>query len=247
MNHRERMLAGLPYLANQDGLLESRMAAQELLYTYNNLPPQRWEEQRGLLEQLLGGIGENSTILPPLRCDYGKHIVVGRDVFTNYNLTILDVCQVTIGDRTLIGPNVSIYAAGHPIAPEDRATGWEFGAEVHIGKDVWIGGSCVILAGVTIGDGAVVGAGSVVTRDVPPNSIAVGNPARVLREITQADRDHWKKEMERYNISREQKLSGDFLLDYHLMLGNVALHILKGLRAAVMPNLALSLGGHVRG
>ena len=195
MNHRERMLAGLPYLANQDGLLESRMAAQELLYTYNNLPPQRWEEQRGLLEQLLGGIGENSTILPPLRCDYGKHIVVGRDVFTNYNLTILDVCQVTIGDRTLIGPNVSIYAAGHPIAPEDRATGWEFGAEVHIGKDVWIGGSCVILAGVTIGDGAVVGAGSVVTRDVPPNSIAVGNPARVLREITQADRDHWKREM----------------------------------------------------
>lgn len=186
------MLAGLPYLANQDGLLESRMAAQELLYTYNNLPP-----QRGLLEQLLGGIGENSTILPPLRCDYGKHIVVGRDVFTNYNLTILDVCQVTIGDRTLIGPNVSIYAAGHPIAPEDRATGWEFGAEVHIGKDVWIGGSCVILAGVTIGDGAVVGAGSVVTRDVPPNSIAVGNPARVLREITQADRDNWKKEMER--------------------------------------------------
>ena len=127
MNHRERMLAGLPYLANQDGLLESRMAAQELLYTYNNLPPQRWEEQRGLLEQLLGGIGENSTILPPLRCDYGKHIVVGRDVFTNYNLTILDVCQVTIGDRTLIGPNVSIYAAGHPIAPEDRATGWEIG------------------------------------------------------------------------------------------------------------------------
>lgn len=114
------MLAGLPYLANQDGLLESRMAAQELLYTYNNLPPQRWEEQRGLLEQLLGGIGENSTILPPLRCDYGKHIVVGRDVFTNYNLTILDVCQVTIGDRTLIGPNVSIYAAGHPIA---RRTG----------------------------------------------------------------------------------------------------------------------------
>ena len=120
MNHRERMLAGLPYLANQDGLNESRMSAQELLYTYNNLPPQRWEEQRGLLEQLLGGIGENSTILPPLRCDYGKHIVVGRDVFTNYNLTILDVCPVTIGDRTLIGPNVSIYAAGHPIAPEDR-------------------------------------------------------------------------------------------------------------------------------
>lgn len=197
MDHRERMLAGLPYLANRDGLQEERMAAQELLYTYNNLPPSRWEEQRGLLEQLLGSFGENSVVLPPLRCDYGKHIFVGKDVFINYNFTVLDVCHVTIGDRTLIGPNVSVYAAGHPMDPQDRATGWEYGAPVHIGKDVWLGGSCVILAGVTIGDGAVVGAGSVVTRDVPPNTVAVGNPARILRTITQADRDNWKTEMEK--------------------------------------------------
>lgn len=196
MDHRERMLTGRPYLANRDGLNEARMAAQELLYTYNNLPPSRWEEQRGLLDQLLGGIGENSTILPPLRCDYGAQISVGRDVFINYNFTVLDVCQVTIGDRTLIGPNVSIYAAGHPIAPEDRATGWEYGGPIHIGNDVWLGGSCVVLAGVTIGDGAVVAAGSVVTRDVPPNTVVAGNPARVLRQITQADRDNWKKAME---------------------------------------------------
>lgn len=196
MDHRVRMLAGLPYLANQDGLDQARMDAQKRLYVYNQLPPQRWGEQRELLGQILGSVGENTTILPPLRCDYGKQISVGDDVFINYNLTILDVCAVTIGDRTLIGPNVSIYAAGHPIAPEDRATGWEYGAPVHIGKDVWLGGSCVILAGVTIGDGAVVGACSVVTRDVPPNSIAVGNPARVLRDITQADRDNWKKAME---------------------------------------------------
>lgn len=189
------MLAGLPYLANKDGLQEARMAAQGLLYTYNNLPPQRWEEQRGLLEQLLGSIGENTIVLPPLRCDYGKHIFVGRDGFINYNLTVLDVCHVTIGDRTLIGPNVSIYAAGHPLDPEDRATGWEYGAEVHIGEDVWIGGSCVILAGVTIGDGAVVGAGSVVTRDIPPRTIAVGNPARVLREIKPSDREVWAQRM----------------------------------------------------
>ncbi len=191
------MLAGMPYLANQDGLQEARMAAQELLYQYNQLPPQQWDEQRGLLEQLLGSVGENTTVLPPLRCDYGKHIFVGKDVFINYNFTVLDVCQVTIGDRTLIGPNVSVYAAGHPIAPEDRATAWEYGAEVHIGKDVWIGGSCVILLGVTIGDGAVVGAGSVVTRDVPPNTIVAGNPARVLREIAPQDRVAWKAQMER--------------------------------------------------
>lgn len=197
MNHRQRMLAGLPYLANQDGLDLSRMEAQKLLYEYNQLPPHRWGELWERLAQLLGGVGENTTILPPLRCDYGKHIFVGKDVFVNYNLTVLDICQVTIGDRTLIGPNVSIYAAGHPIAPEDRATGWEFGAEVHIGRDVWIGGSCTILAGITIGDGAVVGAGSVVTRDVPPHTIAVGNPARVVREIGPEDRAAWKAQMER--------------------------------------------------
>lgn len=197
MNHRERMLAGLPYLADQDGLLEDRLKSQGLCHAYNQLPPERWDELRGMLQQLLGSVGEHTTMLPPLRCDYGKYIHVGSHVFTNYNLTILDICQVTIGDRTLIGPNVSIYAAGHPIAPEDRATNWEYGAEVHIGKDVWIGGSSVILAGVTIGDGAVVGAGSVVTRDVPPNTIVVGNPARVLRPITQEDRDNWKKAMDR--------------------------------------------------
>lgn len=197
MNHLERMLAGLPYLANKDGLQEARMAAQALLYQYNNLPPHRWEEQRGLMGQLLGGFGENSVVLPPLRCDYGKHIFVGKETFINYNLTVLDVCHVTIGDRTLIGPNVSIYAAGHPIAPEDRATQWEYGAPVHIGNDVWIGGSCVILAGVNIGEGSVVGAGSVVTRDVPPNTVVVGNPARVLREITPQDRETWKEQMER--------------------------------------------------
>lgn len=191
------MLAGMPYLANQDGLQDARMAAQELLYRYNQLPPQQWDEQRGLLEQLLGSVGENTTVLPPLRCDYGKHMFVGKDVFINYNFTVLDVCRVTIGDRTLIGPNVSVYAAGHPIAPEDRATAWEYGAEVHIGEDVWIGGSCVILLGVTIGDGAVVGAGSVVTRDVPPNTIVAGNPARVLREIAPQDRVAWKAQMER--------------------------------------------------
>ena len=197
MNHRERMLSGRSYLANQDGLQQARMKAQELLYEYNQLPPQRWEEQHRLLEQLLGSVGENATVLPPLRCDYGKQIFVGEDVFINYNFTVLDVCQVTIGDRTLIGPNVSVYAAGHPIDPEDRATQWEYGAEVHIGKDVWIGGSSVILLGVTIGDGAVVGAGSVVTRDVPPNTIVVGNPARVLREIGPQDRAAWKTQMER--------------------------------------------------
>lgn len=196
MDHRERMLTGRPYLANRDGLNEARMEAQERLYDYNQLPPQRWGEQRRMLEQLLGSFGKNSVVLPPLRCDYGKQIHVGRDVFINYNFTVLDMCEVTIGDRTLIGPNVSLYGAGHPMAGEDRATGWEYGGPIHIGNDVWIGGSCVILLGVTVGDGAVIGAGSVVTRDVPPNTVVAGNPARVLRQVTQADRDNWKRAME---------------------------------------------------
>lgn len=197
MDHWERMLAGLPYRADRDGLLQAREQTQVLLRRFCDASPSDWEEQRAALLALLGGLGEESMILPPLRCDYGRNITVGSGVFINYNLTVLDICPVTIGDRTLIGPNVSIYAAGHPIHPEDRATGWEFGSPVTIGADVWIGGSAVILAGVTIGDGAVVAAGSVVTRDVPPMTVAAGNPARVIRAITQADRDGWAREMKR--------------------------------------------------
>ena len=132
-------------------------------------------------------------IEPPFICDYGGNIHVGENFWANYGLTVLDVGRVTVGDNVLIAPNVSIYAAGHPIHPASRNSGYEYGAGVTLGNNVWVGGSAVILAGVTVGDNAVIGAGSVVTRDIPANVIAAGNPCRVIREITEEDRKYYFK------------------------------------------------------
>ena len=191
MNQKERMFRNLPYKAWMDGLPEERLACQQKLWEYNNLPPQRWEELPALLKNILGGLGEGSGILPPLRCDYGTNIFLGEHVEVNYNLTVLDVGRVTIGDRVLIAPNVSIYTAGHPVHPRSRRSGYEYGIDVSIGDDVWIGGSVTILPGVHIGSGSVIGGGSVVTKDIPTNVIAAGNPCRVLRPITEEDRDFY--------------------------------------------------------
>ena len=191
MNQKERMLCNLPYKAWLDGLPEERLACQEKLWEFNNLPPQRWEELPSLLKNILGGLGEGSVILPPLHCDYGSNIYIGDRVEVNYNLTVLDVGRVTIGDRVFIAPNVSIYTAGHPVHPQSRRSGYEYGIDVSIGDDVWIGGSVTILPGVHIGSGSVIGGGSVVTKDIPANVIAAGNPCRVLRPITEEDRDFY--------------------------------------------------------
>ncbi len=191
MDQKERMLKNLPYKAWMDGLSEERRACQEKLWEFNNLPPERWEERPALLKKLLGGLGERSMLLPPLRCDYGTNIFIGEGVEINYNLTVLDVGRVHIGDRVLIAPNVSIYTAGHPIHPQSRRSGYEYGIDVSIGDDVWIGGSVTILPGVHIGSCSVIGGGSVVTKDIPANVVAVGNPCRVLRPITEEDRDYY--------------------------------------------------------
>ena len=191
MDQKERMLKNLPYKAWMDGLSEERRACQEKLWEFNNLPPERWEERPALLKKLLGGLGERSMLLPPLRCDYGTNIFIGEGVEINYNLTVLDVGRVHIGDRVLIAPNVSISTAGHPIHPQSRRSGYEYGIDVSIGDDVWIGGSVTILPGVHIGSGSVIGGGSVVTKDIPANVVAVGNPCRVLRPITEEDRDYY--------------------------------------------------------
>ena len=191
MDQKERMLKNLPYKAWMDGLSEERRACQEKLWEFINLPPERWEERPALLKKLLGGLGERSILLPPLRCDYGTNIFIGEGVEINYNLTVLDVGRVHIGDRVLIAPNVSIYTAGHPIHPQSRRSGYEYGIDVSIGDDVWIGGSVTILPGVHIGSCSVIGGGSVVTKDIPANVVAVGNPCRVLRPITEEDRDYY--------------------------------------------------------
>ena len=194
MNQKERMLAGLPYKAWLDGLAEERMENKKRIYKYNNLPPDAVEEQDALIKEILGKTGENVHIETPFHCDYGYNIEVGENFFANYNLTVLDVGKVRIGKNAQIAPNVSIYTAGHPIHPDARNTGYEYGIEITIGDNVWLGGNVCIMPGVTIGDNVVVGAGSVVTKDIPDNVIAAGNPCRVIRAITDDDRDFYYKD-----------------------------------------------------
>ncbi len=188
MNQAERMQANLPYKAWLDGLSEQRLENKRRIYEYNHLPPDRWNERGALLKAILGKTGEVVAIEAPFHCDYGRNIEVGENFFANYGLTVLDVGKVRIGKNAQLAPNVGIYTAGHPIHPETRATGYEYGIDITIGDDVWIGANTVILPGVTIGDCCVIGAGSVVNRDIPAWSVACGNPCRVLRQITEADR-----------------------------------------------------------
>lgn len=147
-----------------------------------------------MLKQILGKTGENIWIEAPFHSDYGWNIEVGENLFANYNLIILDVAKVTIGKNVQIAPNVSIYTAGHPIHPDTRNTGYEYGIPITIGDNVWIGGNVVILPGVTIGDNVVIGAGSVVSKDIEDNKIVIGNPCKVVREITEEDRTYYFKD-----------------------------------------------------
>lgn len=193
MDQRERMLAGLPYKAWLDGLPQQRLEAKRKLYVFNNAHPEDQEASMALLRDLLGQAGDNLWVEPIFRCDYGSNISVGDNFYANYNLTILDIAPVTIGNNVMIAPNVSIFTAGHPIHPQARNSGYEYGRPITIGNNVWIGGGAILLPGVTIGDNAVIAAGSVVGRDVPAGVVAAGNPCRVVREITDADRDfYWR-------------------------------------------------------
>ncbi len=193
LNHKERMIAGLPYKAWLSGLEEDRVAVKKLIYRYNQIMPGEWDDMDALLRRILGKAGKDAYIEPPFHCDYGYNIEVGDTFYANYNLVILDVCKVRIGDNAMLGPNVAIYTAGHPIHPKTRNSGYEYGEPVTIGNNVWIGGNACIMPGVTIGDNAVIGAGSVVTHDIPANVVAVGNPCRPIREITEADRDFYAR------------------------------------------------------
>lgn len=196
MNQKERMLAGLPYKAWLDGLSEERMENKLKIHKYNTMSPDKKEELDALIKDILGKSGKNIVVEPPFHCDYGKNIEVGNNFFVNYNCVILDVGKVIIGENVMFAPNVSIYTAGHPIHPESRNSGYEYGIEVIIGDNVWIGGNVVINPGVKIGNNVVIGAGSVVTKDIPDNAIAVGNPCRVIREVTEEDRKYYFKDRE---------------------------------------------------
>lgn len=192
MNQKERMLANLPYKSWMDGLKEDRMTCKKKLYTYNNLPPEQEAEREALLREILGKTCEGYlNIESPFHCDYGYNIEVGKEFFANYNFIVLDVGKVKIGDYFMCGPNVQISTAGHPLHPESRASGYEYGIDITIGDNVWIGGNVLVCPGVTIGSNVVIGGGSVVTKDIPDNMLAYGNPCRIIREITEADRDYY--------------------------------------------------------
>lgn len=194
MNQKERMLAGLPYKAWLDGLSEERMENKKKIYEYNICRPNEKEKIEKLIREILNKAGKNINIEAPFHCDYGKNIEVGDNFFANYNCTILDVGKVIIGHNVMFAPNVSLYSAGHPIHPHSRNSGYEYGMGITIGNNVWIGGSVVINPGVHIGNNVVIGSGSVVTKDIPDNMIAVGNPCKVIREITEEDRKYYYKD-----------------------------------------------------
>ena len=180
-----KMLSGKPYKAFVPTLHAERQKAKESIFDFNSLRPSEIEKRDGIIKALFGKVGSNFFIEPPFRCDYGYNIEIGDHFYSNYNLTILDCGKVIIGDNVLIAPNVSIYTAGHPLHYEPRNEGYEYAFPVFIGNNVWIGGNVIINPGVKIGDNSVIGAGSVVTKDIPANVVAIGNPCRILKQITE--------------------------------------------------------------
>ena len=182
---RERMLAGEPYIADDPVLAEESAAALDLMGAYNATTARQRPLRRQLLETLLGSIGEDTEIRPPLYVDYGTHVSIGARCFANFGLVALDVAAITIGDDVQIGPNVQLLTPTHPVEPEPRRQKWEAAQPITIGDNVWLGGGVVVLPGVTIGENTVVGAGAVVARDLPANVVAVGNPARMVRTLEQ--------------------------------------------------------------
>jgi maltose O-acetyltransferase len=185
---RERMLGGDPYDPLDDELVAGRARARSLTRSYNETADSEQERRATILSELLGGAGAGVWIEPPFRCDYGSNIYLGRNVFLNFDCVVLDCARVEIGDATLLGPCVQIYAATHPLAAGQRRAGVEYALPVTIGADVWIGGASVICPGVTVGPGTVVGAGSIVVADLPAGVVAAGNPCRVLRALAPDER-----------------------------------------------------------
>ncbi|ADZ82389.1 sugar O-acetyltransferase [Cellulosilyticum lentocellum] len=193
MNNQERRDLELPYIADAE-VFEEMKVARRHMQIYNTTDRSDFETLTKLVRGFLGKSGNNVFINPPFYFDYGKHIEVGDNFFANYNCTILDVAKVKIGNNVMFAPNVAIYTAGHPLHPEARNSGYEYGISVTIGDNVWLGGNVVVTPGIKIGNNVVIGAGSVVTKDIPDNVVAAGNPCKVIREITEEDKKYYYKD-----------------------------------------------------
>ena len=188
MSNVERRDKERVYISD-DEVVEEQKIARRLTQKLNTVDRADFDSIKEIVKELLGKTEGDAFINPPFYCDYGSHIEVGKNFFANYNCTMLDVGRIRIGDNVQLAPNVAIYTAGHPVHPATRNTLYEYGIDVTIGNNVWIGGNVVICPGVTIGDNTVIGVGSVVTKDIPAWSVAAGNPCRVIREITEVDRN----------------------------------------------------------
>ena len=191
----DKMFTGELYDPNENAIMAEQPQCLEKQYEYNLPRPSEGEKRERLLKEMFAEIGRGCYIEPPLHANWGGHHVhFGDYVYANFNLTLVDDTHIYVGDHTMIGPNVTLATAGHPIWPELREKAYQFNCDIHIGRNCWLGAGVIVLPGVTIGDHTVVGAGSVVTKDLPANVVAVGNPCRVLREIGEHDREFYYKD-----------------------------------------------------
>lgn len=190
----EKMRSGELYFCDDPELAKEQAACLEILYDYNHTRPCEVKKRGRLLKKLLADIGAGCYIEPPLHANWGRHTHFGDNIYANFNLTLVDDTDIFVGDNVMFGPNVVVATAGHPILPELRLKVAQFNVPVYIGKNVWIGAGAIILPGVHIGDNSVIGAGSVVTKDIPENVVAVGNPCKILREINDKDREYYYKD-----------------------------------------------------
>lgn len=192
---KDKMHTGELYLPGDPQIMEEQMKCLERLYDYNNTRPCEQQKRQAMLREMFAQIGEGCYIEPPFHSNWGgKHVHFGKGVYANFNFTAVDDTHIFVGDYTMFGPNVILATAGHPILPELRQKTYEYNMPIHIGKNCWLGAGVIVLPGISIGDNSVIGAGSVVTKDIPSNVVAVGNPCRVLRQINKHDREYYFKD-----------------------------------------------------
>ena len=195
MDIREKLHTGDLYLSADEDLVAEQLTFVEKLYDFNATRPLEQEKRTEMLKNMFAEIGEDCYIEPPLHANWaGKNVHFGKGVYANFNLTLVDDTHIYVGDYTMIGPNVVLATAGHPILPELRPLAYQYNMPIHIGKNCWLGAGVIVLPGITIGDNSVIGAGSIVTKDIPANVVAVGNPCKVLREINDHDKEFYYKD-----------------------------------------------------
>ena len=201
MSIKEKLHNQSLYLPGDEELLKEQFSYMEKLYDFNQTRPSELEKRFNLLKEMFAEIGDGCYIEPPLHSNFGcHHVHFGKNIYANYNLTLVDDTHIYVGNNTMFGPNVTLATAGHPINPELRIKGYQFNASIKIGNNCWLGAGVIVLPGVTIGDNTVIGAGSIVTKDIPDNVIAVGNPCKVLRPIGEHDKEYYFKN---HKISKE--------------------------------------------